>query len=93
MTEQNTEQGRRPLWGFIPVEWRGTTAVVEDSGRLGISFDGAGGLTFRYSLGVENARDLSESISEVPATYEDKHSHSDKSSGIPSEEGSKPADG
>lgn len=84
--------GRYLPRSYEEAEWRGTLPV-DGAGRIGLSFNKADGEIVRLSLDLDSARSVLEMFIEYLAEYQERRSHSDTSSGMPSVEGSTPQEG
>lgn len=72
---------------YAPARWT-CTLPVDVHGRVGLTLSVGLGEPVRVSFDLENARHVAETLSDVLADYERRRSHSDRSSGMPSAEGS-----
>lgn len=78
---------------YKPARWRGTLPA-DERGRVAFCLDVAGEGTVRYVLEAEDAGQLQGSLEVSLSRYRSgTNSQSPRSSGIPSSDGSKPAEG
>ncbi|WP_022949548.1 hypothetical protein [Methylohalobius crimeensis] len=87
----------RKVTGSLPesyqdADWRNATPVDARRVRLGLSFN-IKDEVIRLALPPENARSMAEALAEFLDAYEGRNFHSDKSSAIPSMDGSTPEEG
>lgn len=73
---------------YSEARWRNTTPV-DDDGMIGIGFD-LSASTLRLKLRIEDARHLMETLREYVGQHQSSRSHSETSSGMPSEAVSTP---
>lgn len=87
--EEPGEKSRLPT-SYKRASWRGTLPVDAVTERVGLAINVEGGDVLRVGLDLASALDIVATLADALASHQNRRSHSDRSSGMPSAEGSTP---